>query len=268
MDAPVPDASTAPDSSPPLIRVRGLHQYFGENHVLRGIDLDVHRGETLCLLGTSGGGKTVLTKHMLGLMSPAEGSIQIDGVEIAHMNERKLGPVRKKLGVMFQNGALFDSMNVAQNIAFPLIEAGIQDSDELNRQISKVLEIVRLPGQEDTMPSSLSGGMKKRVALARAIVDHPACICYDEPHAGLDPITSDSIDKLIKCLQKEHGITNIVITHELRSVFRIADRIVFMKDGRIHWQGTPAEIKTSEDPDIQAFIDGADHDGSDWDCGC
>lgn len=268
MDAPVPDASTPSTTEPPLIRVRGLHQYFGENHVLRGIDLDVHRGETLCLLGTSGGGKTVLTKHMLGLMSPAEGSIQIDGEEIAHMSERKLGPVRKKLGVMFQSGALFDSMSVAQNIAFPLIEAGIKDTDDLNRQISKVLEIVRLPGQEDTMPSSLSGGMKKRVALARAIVDHPACVCYDEPHAGLDPITADSIDKLIKCLQKEHGITNIVITHELRSVFRIADRIIFMKDGRIHWQGTPAEIKLSEDPDIQAFIDGADYDTSNWDCGC
>jgi phospholipid/cholesterol/gamma-HCH transport system ATP-binding protein len=264
----VPKTSQEPKSEQPLIRVRGLHQHFGENHVLRGIDLDVYRGETLCLLGTSGGGKTVLTKHMLGLMSPAEGSIQIDGIEISQMNERKLGPVRKKMGVMFQNGALFDSMSVAQNIAFPLIEAGIKDTDELDRQISKVLKIVRLPGQENTMPAALSGGMKKRVALARAIVDHPACVCYDEPHAGLDPITADSIDKLIKCLQIEHGITNIVITHEMRSVFRIADRIVFMKDGKIHWQGTPCEIKLCDDPIIQSFIEGADYDTSGWDCGC
>ena len=264
----MPDASTTTDSEPPLIRIRGLHQHFGENHVLRGVDLDVYRGETLCLLGTSGGGKTVLAKHMLGLMSPAEGSVQIDGIEISHMTERQLGPVRQKMGIMFQNGALFDSMSVAQNIAFPLIEVGIKDETELNLQISKVLEIVRLPGQEDTMPSSLSGGMKKRVALARAIVTQPSCVCYDEPHAGLDPVTSDSIDKLIKCLQKEHGITNIVITHELRSVFRIADRIVFMKGGRVHWQGTPAEIKSSKDPDIQAFINGAPDDALHWDCGC
>lgn len=265
---PDPKPDPKPDTDPPLIRVRGLHQHFGENHVLRGVDLDVYPGETLCLLGTSGGGKTVLTKHMLGLMQPAKGSILIDGEEIAHMGERKLGPVRKKLGVMFQNGALFDSMTVAQNIAFPLIESGIKDNAELDRKVAKVLDIVRLPGQEDKMPASLSGGMKKRVALARAIVSHPACVCYDEPHAGLDPITADSIDKLIKCLQIEHGITNIVITHELRSVFRIADRIIFMKDGKIHWQGTPAEIKACDDPVIQAFIGGEAHDSSDWDCGC
>lgn len=264
----MPDTSIDSSSAPPLIRVRELHQYFGENHVLRGVNLDIYRGETVCLLGTSGGGKTVLVKHMLGLMHPTKGSIEIDGVEIAHMNERKLGPVRKKLGMMFQNGALFDSMSVAQNIAFPLIEDGIKDPDELDRQVSEVLEIVRLPGQQETMPSALSGGMKKRVALARAIVNHPACVCYDEPHAGLDPITADSIDKLIKCLQKEHGITNIVITHELRSVFRIADRIVFMKDGQVHWQGTPDEIKTCPDPVIQQFIDGTDTDVSNWDCGC
>ena len=264
----MPDTVTDSTSRPPLIRVRGLHQHFGENHVLRGVDLDIYYGETVCLLGTSGGGKTVLVKHMLGLMQPEEGSIEIDGVDIAQMSERKLGPVRKKLGMMFQNGALFDSMNVAQNVAFPLIEAGIKDTGELDRQISEVLEIVRLPGQEETMPSALSGGMKKRVALARAIVNHPACVCYDEPHAGLDPITSDSIDKLIKCLQKEHGITNIVITHELRSVFRIADRIVFMKDGQVHWQGPPEKIKTCTDPVIQQFFDGTNTNTSNWDCGC
>jgi len=263
-------SATTTDHPPetPLIRVRGLHQYFGENHVLRGVDLDIHRGETVCLLSTSGGGKTVLVKHMLGLMRPAEGSIEIDGVNIANMSERKLGPVRKKLGMMFQNGALFDSMNVAQNIAFPLIETGIKDTDELNRKISEVLEIVHLSGQEETMPASLSGGMKKRVALARAIVNHPTCVCYDEPHAGLDPITSGSIDKLIKCLQLEHAITNIVITHELRSVFRIADRIVFMKDGKIHWQGTPEEIKTCTDPTIRQFIGGTNTDVSSWQSGC
>ncbi|BDS07608.1 ABC transporter ATP-binding protein [Oceaniferula spumae] len=248
----------------PLISVRGLHRYFGEKHVLKGADLDVYPGETLCMLGTSGGGKSVMVKHMLGLMQPDEGSVKIDGIEISHMSERELGPVRKKVGMMFQNGALFDSMNVAQNIAFPLREAGIKDLKQINHRVAEVLEIVRLPGQEETMPSDLSGGMRKRVALARAIVDRPACVCYDEPHAGLDPVTADSIDRLIKRLQHEHGITNIVITHELRSVFRIADRIVFMKDGEVYWQGTPVEMKTSEDAVLVQFLSGIDNSGKKW----
>lgn len=232
--------------------------------MLRGVDLDIYRKETVCLLGTSGGGKTVLVKHMLGLMKPLEGTIEIDGVDISNMRERDLGPIREKLGMMFQNGALFDSLNVAQNIAFPLREIGIKDIGELNRRVSEVLDIVRLPGQEEKMPSDLSGGMKKRVALARAIVGHPDCVCYDEPHAGLDPITANSIDKLIKRLQNEHGITNIVITHEIRSVFRIADRIVFMQDGQVYWQGTPAEMQASKDPTLVNFIAGADDRGEPW----
>lgn len=251
-------------SETPLIRVRDLHQHFGTNHVLRGVDLDIHRNETVCLLGTSGGGKTVLVKHILGLMKPSQGIVEIDGVDITHMRERDLGPVRKKLGMMFQNGALFDSLNVAQNIAFPLREKGIKDIDELNRCVAEVLDVVRLSGQEEKMPSDLSGGMKKRVALARAIVVQPDCICYDEPHAGLDPITADSIDKLIKRLQNEHNISNIVITHEIRSVFRIADRIVFMKEGQVYWQGTPTEMKTSTDPILIHFIAGTDGTGNDW----
>lgn len=257
------DNATSPTDEP-LIRIRGLHQQFGEAHVLRGVDLDVHRGETLCLLGTSGGGKSVLVKHMLGLLQLQKGSVQIDGKEIAGMSERSLEPIRKKLGMMFQNGALFDSMNVAQNVAFPLVERGITDESELEKRIHEVLEIVRLPGQEEKMPSDLSGGMKKRVALARAIIDHPDCVCYDEPHAGLDPVTADTIDKLIKCLQHDHGITNIVITHELRSVFRIADRIVFMKDGQIYWQGNADQMKASTDPVITQFLAGQDGEGTEW----
>lgn len=259
------ETSTTSAKGEPLIQVRGLHRYFGEKHVLRGADLDVYRGETLCMLGTSGGGKSVIVKHMLGLMQPDEGSVKIDGVEISSMSERELGPIRKKVGMMFQNGALFDSMNVAQNIAFPLREDGIKDLKQLNERIAEVLEIVRLPGQEETMPSDLSGGMRKRVALARAIVDRPACVCYDEPHAGLDPITADSIDRLIKQLQNEHGITNIVITHELRSVFRIADRIVFMKEGVVYWVGTPAEMKASSDPVLMQFLSGIASGAEKWD---
>lgn len=223
--------------------------------------MDIHANETVCLLGSSGGGKTVLVKHMLGLMQPLEGSVEIGGVDISNMKERDLAPIRKKIAMMFQNGALFDSFNVAQNIAFPLLEQGITDDEELNRRVSDVLDIVQLSGQENTMPSELSGGMKKRVALARAIVHRPECVCYDEPHAGLDPITADRIDKLIKCLQQDHGITNIVITHELRSAFRIADRIIFMKEGKVYWQGTPGEMQASQDSTLSDFVAGsASHD--------
>ncbi len=198
----------------------------------------------------------MLVKHMIGLMQPYSGTVTIDGIDISRMSERELSTVRKKVGMMFQNGALFDSMNVAQNIAFPLREEGINDPEELNRRVREVLEVVNLPGQENKMPADLSGGMRKRVALARAIIDHPDCICYDEPHAGLDPVTAGSIDQLIKSLQRDRGITNIVITHELRSVFRIADRIVFMKEGQVYWQGTSEEMQASKDPIIANFLTG------------
>lgn len=243
---------------PALIKVRNLHQSFGSHRVLQGVDLDIYPNETVCLLGTSGGGKTVLVKHMIGLMQPQQGSIEIDGLDITKMGERELSSVRRKMSMMFQNGALFDSLNVAQNIAFPLREEGIKDIDELNKRVSEVLDIVDLSGQEEKMPSDLSGGMQKRVALARAIVVRPECICYDEPHAGLDPITAQKIDKLIKRLQQDHGITNIVITHELRSVFRIADRIIFIKDGKVYWQGSPDQIKASSDPTLLEFITGSE----------
>ena len=256
--------NAAPPSDEPLIRIRGLHKHFGEAHIIRGIDLDIYRGETICLLGTSGGGKTVLVKHMLALMEFEQGSVQIDGTELAEMSERQLAPIRKKLGMMFQNGALFDSMSVAQNIAFPLVESGITNEAELNQRVQETLKIVSLPGQENKMPADLSGGMKKRVALARAIIDRPDCVCYDEPHAGLDPVTADTIDKLIKCLQHDHGMTNIVITHELRSVFRIADRIIFMKDGQVYWQGTGPEMQASTDPVIIQFLAGKDGDNNLW----
>ena len=241
-----------------LIQVRDLQQSFGSHLVLNGVDVDIYPNETVCLLGTSGGGKTVLVKHMIGLIQPQQGSVEINGIDITKLSERELAPVRKKMGMMFQNGALFDSLNVAQNIAFPLREEGINDVDELNKRVSEVLDIVDLSGQEEKMPSDLSGGMQKRVALARAIVVRPECICYDEPHAGLDPITAEKIDQLIKHLQRDHGITNIVITHELRSVFRIADRIIFMKDGRAYWQGTPEQMKVSSDPTLRQFIAGSE----------
>jgi phospholipid/cholesterol/gamma-HCH transport system ATP-binding protein len=239
-----------------FVKIRGLHHRFGDHHVLRGVDLDIYRGETVVLLGGSGGGKSVLVKHLVGLLRADEGSVEVDGEDITNLPERQLAGVRKKISMMFQSGALFDSMNVAQNVAFPLREAGLRDEDEIMRRVEEALEIVRLPGQMEKMPSELSGGMRKRVALARAVVERPCCVLFDEPHAGLDPITADSIDHLIKSLQTDLEITNIVITHELRSMFRIADRVVFMKEGRIYWEGTPAELKASADPELSDFVAG------------
>ncbi len=240
----------------PFIEVRDLHQRFGEQHVLRGVTTHVNKGETLVLLGGSGGGKSVLVKHFIGLLSPYSGQVIVNGDDISNMNERQLGKVRQAMGMMFQNGALFDSMTVGQNIAFPLRERGFKDEEEIQQRVLECLKIVKLPGQEAKMPADLSGGMRKRVALARAIVDRPECVLYDEPHAGLDPITGDSIDHLIKDLQNNHGMTNIIITHEMRSVFRIADRVIFLKQGQIYWEGTPQEMKDSEDPELLDFIEG------------
>lgn len=236
--------------------MRDLHQRFGDQHVLRGVSTHVNKGETLVLLGGSGGGKSVLIKHFIGLLSPYSGQVIINGEDISDMNERQLGKVRRAMGMMFQNGALFDFMTVGQNIAFPLRERGITDESEIEKRVIECLDIVKLPGQENKMPAELSGGMRKRVALARAIVDKPECVLYDEPHAGLDPITGDSIDHLIKDLQNNHGMTNVIITHEMRSVFRIADRVIFLKQGQIYWEGTPQEMKDSGDPELLDFIEG------------
>jgi phospholipid/cholesterol/gamma-HCH transport system ATP-binding protein len=247
----------------PFIRVRGLEQKFGSQVVLRGVDLDVIRGETLVLLGGSGGGKSVLLKHLPGLMRPWKGSVVVDGVDISSLTERQLAPYRRKVGIMFQGSALFDSMTVGENVAFPLRESGEKDEAAIAKRVAEALAIVRLPGQEEKMPADLSGGMRKRVALARAVVGRPACVLYDEPHAGLDPITADSIDHLIKDLQVHHGMTNVVITHEMRSVFHIADRVVFLQEGRIHWTGSPEELKATRDPVLRPFVDG--DSGEAWD---
>lgn len=240
----------------PFIQIHDLHQSFGSLKVLNGIDLEIYRGETLVLLGGSGAGKSVLLKHLPGLNQPKKGRVEIDGEDISRLNERQLVKIRRKVGIMFQGGALFDSMSVGDNVAFPLREAGERDAREIQKSVADALEIVRLGGRESTMPSELSGGMRKRVAIARAVVGRPACVLYDEPHAGLDPVTADTIDHMIKSLQVDHGMTNIVVTHEMRSVFRIADRIAFLKEGCIYWQGTSEALKNTDDPELKAFVEG------------
>lgn len=245
-----------------FVEVRNLHKSFGSQKVLKGLSAKVYKGETLVLLGGSGGGKSVLMKHFIGLLSPDEGEVIVEGEYITGLSDRELCKVRRMMGMMFQNSALFDSMTVGQNIAFPLRMGGEKNEERIKRLVKESLDIVRLSGQEAKMPSALSGGMRKRVALARAIVDRPSCVLFDEPHAGLDPITADSIDHLVKDLQRDHQMTNVIVTHEMRSVFRIADRVLFLKEGLLYWEGTPQELKESTDPELQNFIEGSS--GESW----
>lgn len=250
------------DCKEPFIKVEGIHKSFGAQHVLKGVKTTICRGETLVLLGGSGGGKSVLLKHLIGLLLPDEGEVYVNNQPLSDLSERQLGKVRTQIGMMFQGGALFDSMTVFENVAFPLVERGEETEAAIKEKVQEVLEIVKLGEHGDKMPSNISGGMRKRVALARAIVYRPACVLYDEPHAGLDPITADAIDHLMKNLQLKFGITNVVITHEMRSVFRIADRVIFMKEGQIYWEGMPDQLKQSTDPELQNFIKG--NSGVNW----
>lgn len=244
-----------------MISVRGLVKSIAAQEILRSVDLDVQSGETLAIIGRSGGGKSVLLKHLIGLMRPDSGEVLIDGQNIIGMSERALGKIREKVGILFQGSALFDSMTVEENIAFPLREAGERDREKIRGQVREMLEVMELEGQEEKMPVALSGGMKKRVGLARAIVRRPACILYDEPTSGLDPVVSDSINHLIRRLQKRYGVTSIVVTHDMKSAFDVADHIAYLHEGRIYFHGTPAELQNSSDTLLQDFLIGRSENG-------
>ena len=237
-----------------MIAVRALAKTIGQQEILRGIDLEVATGETLAIIGRSGGGKSVLLKHLVGLMQPSEGEIWIQGQNIIGMSERQLGEIRKKIGILFQSGALFDSMTVEENIAFPLREAGERDPKVLRSKVAEMLDVMEMEGQEDKMPESLSGGMKKRVGLARSIIRRPICVLYDEPTSGLDPVVADSINRLIRRLQHRFGMTSIVVTHDMKNAFDVADRIAYLHEGRIYFHGTSAELQQSTDRLIQDFL--------------
>ena len=239
-----------------MIRVRSLVKTIGAQEILRGVDLDVAKGETLAIIGRSGGGKTVLLKHLIGLMRPNVGEIWIEDQNIIDLDERQLGAIRRKIGILFQGAALFDSMTVAENVAFPLREAGERDSNVLRDKVREMLEVVELEGQEEKMPVNLSGGMKKRVGLARAIVRRPSCVLYDEPTSGLDPVVSDSINRLIRRLQERFGMTSIVVTHDMKSAFAVANHIAYLHEGKIYFRGTPAELQQTSDPLLQDFLIG------------
>lgn len=239
-----------------MITIQELHKSIGRQKILKGVDLEVEAGMTLSIIGQSGGGKSVLLKHLIGLLKPDSGRIMCEDTDITKLSERKLRPIRRQIGILFQNGALFDSMTVAENVAFPLREAGERNASVISNLVEEALDVVSLPGQQNKMPVNLSGGMRKRVALARAVVSKPSCILYDEPTAGLDPIVSDSIDKLIRRLQRKFNVTSIVVTHDMKSVFKISDKVAYLLDGKIYFYGTGEELKNSPDEKVQDFIEG------------
>ncbi len=247
--------------SVPMIDVRDLVQRIGAQEILRGFSIPVIKGETLVLLGRSGGGKSVFLRHLIGLMKPISGQILVEGVDITHLTERQLEPVRRKIGMVFQDGALFDSMTVFENVAFPLRERGERDEAAIARKVTETLGLVNMVGHEKKMPVNLSGGMRKRVALARAIVSPPEVILYDEPTAGLDPVVSDSINRLIRRMQRQLHVTSIVVTHDMVSCCHIADRVALLHEGRVYFYGTVEDLKKTQDPIIRNFVDGRSDEG-------
>jgi len=242
--------------SEPFIRYRGIHKAFADKLVLRGLDLDVGQGETVVVLGGSGSGKSVLLRHTIGLHRPDRGEVWVDGTEITGLREEQLIETRKKVGMLFQAGALFDSMTVEDNVGYALNEHTDRSPAEIRARVSEVLQLVELEGVEELMPADLSGGMRKRVALARAIALAPRAILYDEPTTGLDPITANTINRLICSLQRRLGVTSIVVTHDIHSAFAVGDRIAFLHEGRIQFDGSVEAARNATEPLLRNFLQG------------
>lgn len=242
-----------------VIVVRGLTKAFHGSPVLNNLDLDVLRGETLVILGRSGTGKSVLLKHLNVLLRPDAGTIRFDGVEISRMSEAALVPIRRRVGMLFQGGALFDSLTIGDNVAFALDEHSVCEGADRARRVAQLLTLVGLAGTESRMPSELSGGMRKRAALARTLALEPEVLLYDEPTTGLDPVTGRQINMLIRDLQARFGLTSIVVTHDLASAYFVADRIAFLADGRIRKISATNEMSRSDDPEIRTFMTAGAH---------
>lgn len=239
-----------------MIKLVNVTMSFGDKHVLQDISLDVAAGETMVIIGPSGSGKSTLLRLIIGLMKPSAGEIWIDGREISRLGEDELNAIRLNMGMVFQYSALFDSMSVGDNVAFGLREHTAMSEAEIARVVRRKLRMVGLSGQEDVMPNELSGGMKKRVSLARATAIDPKIILYDEPTAGLDPIMSNTIDRLIASTRRIMGVTSVVVTHHMESAFHIADRIAMIYDGKIVEVGTVEQIQNSENEIVRRFIHG------------
>jgi phospholipid/cholesterol/gamma-HCH transport system ATP-binding protein len=239
-----------------MIEVRDLRKSFGDNRVLDGVSFRIQAGETVVIIGRSGGGKSVLLKEIIGLIPLDSGEVCIAGQPISGMSERQLIDVRRRFGMVFQGAALFDSLSVADNVAFALRREGQLDEPEIAKRVAHALDLVDLPGTEEKKPAELSGGMRKRVGLARAIVYRPEIVLYDEPTTGLDPIVSDSIDQLMMRVATRLKCTSVVVTHDMRTARRVGQRIMLLHEGRIHAAGTPDEIFSSQDPVVYRFVNG------------
>jgi phospholipid/cholesterol/gamma-HCH transport system ATP-binding protein len=239
-----------------IIRLDDVHKSFGSQDVLRGVDLSIPRDSVCVIIGRSGGGKSVLLKHVIGLLKPDRGHVIVDGQDIVSLNEEELGPVRRRFGMLFQGAALFDSLNVAENVAFPLTEHTRKQPQEIDAIVEAKLTAVGLSGMGGKMPAELSGGMRKRVGLARAMALDPEIVLFDEPTSGLDPIMSGAINDLIRRTQSEFRATCVVISHDISSTMAIADRVFMLHEGRITAEGTPEEMRQSPDPVVQQFLRG------------
>jgi phospholipid/cholesterol/gamma-HCH transport system ATP-binding protein len=239
-----------------FIRYLDLEKSFADKRVLRGVNLDVRRGETVVVLGGSGSGKSVLIKHTIALHRPDAGEVWVEGNNITECGEEELIETRKKVGMLFQAGALFDSMTVGENVAYALREHTDWAESRIAERVAEVLKLVELERIEELMPSDLSGGMRKRVALARSIALAPRAILYDEPTTGLDPITANAINRLIRSLQERLGVTSIVVTHDIHSAFTVGDRIAFLHEGRIHFDGSVTEARATTEPLLRNFLQG------------
>ena len=240
-----------------MIEIENLYRRFGSLEVLSGIDLHVGRGQSVVVIGQSGCGKSVLLKHVIALLRPNEGRVVVDGRDIFDLHHRELMDFRKKVGVLFQSGALFDSMTVDETVGFCLKESLRMKAPRIREIVNEKLALVGLHGVGGKMPSELSGGMKKRVALARAIATEPDIILYDEPTTGLDPITADMINELIVSVNKRLGVTSIAVTHDMASAYKIADRIIMLYRGKIVWDGTPDQIRQTDNDIVKQFISGS-----------
>lgn len=240
-----------------VFRLRGVTKAFGDNIVLTGVDLDFHRGEFVTLCGESGSGKSVIIKAMIGLIPIDEGEILFDGQNVAALDERQWVDVRRRVGMLFQEGALFDSMTVYENVAYGLIEQRTMSEEDMHKRVSESLAAVGLPGIEHMSPKELSGGMQKRVALARAVAMQPEMVLYDEPTEGLDPINVTRVNRLLMGLRDSKDITTVVVTHNMKAAFDTSDRIVFLHDGKIVCDGSPEALLEQNDPRMKDFLEKA-----------
>lgn len=240
-----------------MIKIIDLHRWFGANHVLKGVNLQINEGETLVIIGRSGCGKSVLLKHIMALLVPDQGQVIIDQNDLFSMKSSELDEFRLHLGMLFQGAALFDSLTVGENVGFSLYEHTSLSEQDIQEKVKEKLSMVGLDGIESLMPSELSGGMKKRVGLARAICSEPKVIMYDEPTTGLDPINADIINNLILEMQSRLKVTSVVVTHDMTSAYKVGNRIAMLFDGQIIGVGTPDEIRDTENPIIKQFISGS-----------